>query len=101
MLKGEDSFARGRREANEGREASERRARIEAEDARRTRNRLEKGSPSWARRNFADILNELVADSASRELPGLAALEGICKAQRYGYKTHIDHNRAYERFEKS
>jgi hypothetical protein len=78
----EDDFARARREALEVRDANDRLAKREADDARRTRNRLETGSPSWARRNFADILNGLVADSASRELPGLAALEGIRKAQR-------------------
>jgi hypothetical protein len=95
----EDDFARARREAREGRDAIERLARIEAEDARRTRNRLEKGSPSAGRRDFAGILNALVADAAAREMPGLAALEGIRKGQRHGYKTAADHNRAHERFE--
>ena len=98
---GDFGNARGRREAFENRDAIERRARIEAEDARRTRNRLEQGSPTWARRNFADILNGLVADSASRELPGLAALEGVCKRQQLGYRTAADHNAAYRRYEKS
>jgi len=89
----EGDFERGWREAFEGRDATERRARIEAETARAARNRLEKGSPSAARRDFAGILNAMVADAAAREMPGLAALEGIRKGQRYGYKTAVDHNR--------
>ena len=98
---GDFGNARGRREAFENRDAIERLAKREADDACRTRNRLETGSPSWARRNFADVLNALVADGASRELPGLAALEGIRKRQQYGYRSAEDHNRAYEKFQKS
>ena len=101
MLKGEDNFGRGRREAHEGRDATLRRARIEAASASAVRDRLEKGSPSSARRNFAGMLNELVRDAAGRELPGLAALAEIRKGQKYGYKTAADHNRAHERFEKT
>ena len=87
MLKGEDNFGRGRREAHEGRDATLRRARIEAMSASAVRDRLEKGSPSSARRNFAGMLNELVRDAAGRELPGLAALAEIRKGQKYGYKS--------------
>jgi hypothetical protein len=83
MFRGEGNFERGRREANEGREARERRARIEAESASAARGRLEKGAPSWERRNFAGMLNALVMESASREMPGLAALAEIRKGQRY------------------
>jgi hypothetical protein len=101
MFTGEGSFERGRREALEGREAIARQARIEAETAGAARNRLEKGSPSWARRNFAGILNAMVADAAAREMPGLAALEGIRKGQRHGYRTADQHNRTYEKLEKS
>jgi hypothetical protein len=70
-------------------------------EAKATRERLEKGSPSAGRRNFAGILNALVADAAEREMPGLAALEGIRKGQRLGYKSASDHNRIYERLEKA
>ena len=56
-------------------------------EAKATRERLEKGSPSAGRRDFAGILNAMVADAATREMPGLAALEGIRKGQRYGCKT--------------
>ena len=83
MFTGEGNFERGRREANEGRDAIERRARIEAEAASAVRNRLEKGSPSSARRDFAGMLNAMVADAAGREMPGLAALEAIRKGQRH------------------
>ena len=62
---------------------------------------MEKGSPSAGRRDFAGILNAMVADAATREMPGLAALEGIRKGQRHGYRTARDHNRAYERLEKA
>ena len=68
-------------------------------EAKATRERLEKGSPSAGRRDFAGILNAMVADAATREMPGLAALEGIRKGQRHGYRTAADHNRAHERFE--
>ncbi len=81
---GDFGNARGRREAFENRDAIERRAWIEAETASSARNRLEKGSPSSARRNFAAMLNELVRDAAGRELPGLAALAEIRKGQKYG-----------------
>jgi hypothetical protein len=70
-------------------------------EAKATRERLEKGSPSAGRRNFAGILNALVADAATREMPGLAALEGIRKGQRLGYKSASDHNRINERLEKA
>ena len=82
MFTGEGSFERGRLEAMENRDAIARRARIEAETASAVRNRLEKGSPSAGRRNFAGILNAMVADAAARELPGLEALAGIRKGQR-------------------
>ena len=98
---GDFGNARGRREAFENRDAIERRARIEAASASAVRDRLEKGSPSSARRNFAGMLNELVRDAAGRELPGLAALAEIRKGQKYGYKTAADHNRAHERFERA
>ena len=101
MFTGEGSFERGRREANEGREAIERRARIEAEAASAVRNRLEKGSPSAGRRDFAGMLNAMVADAAGREMPGLAALAEIRKSQRHGYKTAADHNRSYARYEQA
>jgi hypothetical protein len=101
MFTGEGSLERGRREALEGREAIARRAMIEAETASAARNRLEKGSPSWARRNFAGILNGMVADAAAREMPGLAALEGIRKGQRLGYRTAAQHNRTYAKLEES
>jgi hypothetical protein len=65
------------------------------------RERLEKMSPSAGRRNFAGILNAMVAGAANREMPGLAALEGIRKGQRLGYKSASDHNRIYERLEKA
>ena len=83
---GDFGNARGRREAFENRDAIERRARIEAASASAVRDRLEKGSPSSARRNFAGMLNELVRDAAGRELPGLAALAEIRKGQKCGYK---------------
>ena len=70
-------------------------------EAKATRERLEKGSPSAGRRDFAGILNAMVADAATREMPGLAALEGIRKGQRYGYRTASDHNRAHEKFERA
>jgi hypothetical protein len=60
-------------------------------EARVVRERLEKMSPSAGRRNFAGILNAMVADAAGREMPGLAALEAIRKGQRHGYKTAADH----------
>jgi hypothetical protein len=68
-------------------------------EAKATRERLEKGSPSAGRRNFAGILNAMVADAAGREMPGLAALEAIRKGQRHGYKTAADHNWAHAKFE--
>ena len=73
----------------------------DAREARVVRERLEKMSPSAGRRNFAGILNAMVADAATREMPGLAALEGIRKGQRLGYKSASDHNRIYERLEKA
>ena len=68
-------------------------------EAKATRERLEKGSPSAGRRDFAGILNAMVADAAGREMPGLAALEAIRKGQRHGYKTAADHNWAHTKFE--
>jgi hypothetical protein len=47
------------------------------------------------------MLNTLVSESALREMPGLAALEGIRKAQRHGRRTATDHNRGYEKFERA
>jgi hypothetical protein len=44
------------------------------------------------------MLNTLVSESASREMPGLAALEAIRKGQRLGYKSAADHNRAHAKF---
>jgi hypothetical protein len=70
-------------------------------EAKATRERLEKGSPSAERRNFAGMLNALVSESASREMPGLVALEAIRKGQRLGYKSASDHTRIYERLEKA
>jgi hypothetical protein len=70
-------------------------------EAKAARERLEKGSPSAGRRDFAGILNALVADAAGREMPGLAALEAIRKGQRHGYKSVADHNRAHAKFERA
>ena len=95
----EGNLERGRREAMEGREAIGRRDRLEAESAGAQRSRLERASPK--RRDFAAMLNTMVADATRHELPGLAALEGIRKAQRLGYKDASDHNRSYDRFEKA
>lgn len=96
----EGNLERGRREAMEGREAIGRRDRLEAESAGAQRSRLERASPK--RRDFAAMLNTMVADATRHELPGLAALEGIRKAQRLsGYKTAEDHNLAHARFEKA
>ena len=67
-------------------------------EAKATRERLEKGSPSAGRRDFAGILNAMVADAAAREMPGLVALEAIRKGQRLGYKSAADHNRAHAKF---
>ncbi len=71
------------------------------QEAKDVRARLERASPSGARRNIVNILNSLATESASQELPGLAALEGIRKAQRLGYRTAADHNRAHAKFEKT
>jgi hypothetical protein len=100
MLRNDD-FERGRREAFEGRMERDRLARIEAEGARGARERLERASPSAPRRSLVDILNGVSTDRARSEAPGLEALEGIRKAQRLGYRTAEDHNRAYARFEKT
>ena len=70
-------------------------------EARAARERLERGSPSAGRRDFAGILNALVADAATREMPGLAALEGIRKAQRLAGRSSSAHNRAHEQFAKA
>ena len=70
-------------------------------EAKATRERLEKGSPSAERRNFAGMLNALVSESASREMPGLVALEAIRKGQRLGYKSAADHNRSHAKFERA
>ena len=70
-------------------------------EAKAARERLEKGSPSAGRRDFAGILNALVADAATREMPGLAALEGIRKAQRLAGRSSSAHNRAHEQFAKA
>ena len=98
---GNGDFERGRKEAMEGRERIERRDRIEAESAAAVRNRLEKASPDCARRNFAGILNSLVADAASQERPGLDAYNEIRQAHRLGRRTAADHNRAHDAFEKA
>ena len=71
------------------------RAEQDVREAKATRERLEKGSPSAERRDFAGILNAMVADAATREMPGLVALEAIRKGQRLGYKSAADHNRAH------
>jgi hypothetical protein len=71
------------------------------QEAKAVRARLEKQSPGAGRRNFAGMLNALVSESASREMPGLAALEGIRKAQRLGYKMAADHNRTHAKFERA
>ena len=96
MSDGDSGFQRGRREAREGREEVQRRARIEAEDARATRDRLERGSPSAPRRSLVNILNGMVTQDAASEMAGLDAILGIRKAQRLGYRTAADHNRAHE-----
>jgi hypothetical protein len=70
-------------------------------EARLTRERLEKMSPSAGRRNFAGMLNMMVSDRASHEQPGFVALEAIRKRQKHGYKTAADHNRAYSKFEQA
>jgi hypothetical protein len=70
-------------------------------EAKAVRARLEKMSPSAGRRNFAGILNAMVADAAGKELPGLEALAGIRKAQRLGYRTAADHNCAHAKFAKA
>ena len=100
MSDGDSDFQRGRREAHEGREEIQRRARIEAEDARATRDRLEKGSPSAPRRSLVNILNGMVTQDAASEMADLDAILGIRKAQRLGYRTAADHNLAHARFEK-
>jgi len=100
MSDGDSGFQRGRREAREGREEVQRRARIEAEDARATRDRLERGSPSAPRRSLVNILNGMVTQDAASEMAGLDAILGIRKAQRLGYRTAADHNLAHARFEK-
>ena len=100
MSDGDSGFQRGRREAREGREETQRRARIEAEDARATRDRLERGSPSAPRRSLVNILNGMVTQDAASEMAGLDAILGIRKAQRLGYRTAADHNLAHARFEK-
>lgn len=66
-------------------------------EAKATRERLEKGSPSAERRNFAGMLNALVSESAAREMPGLVALLAIRKGQRLGYKS-ADHNHSNAKF---
>jgi hypothetical protein len=81
----------GKNEAFETRNRNDALAQREAESAGAQRNRLERGSPSAERLNFAGVLNSLVNDAASRELPGLAALEGVRKAQRLGYRTASQH----------
>jgi hypothetical protein len=70
-------------------------------EAKAVRKQLEKASPSAGRRDFAGILNAMVPDAAGREMPGLAALEGIRKAQRLGRRTAADHNRAYKKYERA
>jgi len=100
MSDGDSGFQRGRREAREGREEVQRRARIEAEEARATRDRLERGSPSAPRRSLVNILNGMVTQDAASEMAGLDAILGIRKAQRLGYRTAADHNLAHARFEK-
>ena len=99
MSDGDSGFQRGRREAREGREETQRRARIEAEDARATRDRLERGSPSAPRRSLVNILNGMVTQDAASEMAGLDAILGIRKAQRLGYRTAADHNLAHARFD--
>jgi hypothetical protein len=46
------------------------------------------------------MLNALVSESASREMPGLVALEAIRKRQRLGYNSAAS-NRAHAKFERA
>ena len=67
---------------------------------RRVRERLERGSPSGARRDIAGMLNAMAKADAAKEAPGLAAIEGIRDLQKKsGYRTAADHNRAHAKFE--
>jgi len=68
-------------------------------EAKAVRKQLEKMSPSAERRDFAGIINAMVADAAGRELPGLSAITEIRKTQRLGRRKASDHNRAYAKFE--
>ena len=52
------------------------------QDDRRTRERLEKQSPSGARVDFVGHLNAISHADASRQAPGLTALEDIRRRQR-------------------
>ena len=79
----------------------DRRAQQDVREAKATRERLEKGSPSAGRRDFAGIINALVADAAGRELPGLAAIEGVRKQQRLAARSPASHNRSHEQFAKA
>ena len=66
------------------------------QEAKAVRARLETMSPSAGRRDFAGIINALVADAAGRELPGLAAIEGVRKQQRLAARSPASHNRSHE-----
>lgn len=52
------------------------------QDDRRTRERLEKQNPSGARVDFVGHLNAISHADASRQAPGLTALEDIRRRQR-------------------
>jgi len=93
-----DRLAASERQINEARMKREQETRIAD---RAQRERLEKASPSGARRSLVNILNGMEHERAPVALPGLDAITKIRDGQRYGYRTAADHNRAYERFEKS
>ena len=95
------SLERGRREAFEGREMLEKRARAEREDASRTRGRLQASSSSGPRLPFVDFLNAMVTMDASQEMAGLDAVLHIRKMQAIGRRSPSAHNRAHDRFERA
>jgi len=75
--------------------------------SKRRGSRIERSASAWkkrhqaARRSLVNILNGMEHERAPVALPGLDAITKIRDGQRYGYRTAADHNRAYERFEKS
>ena len=93
-----DVLAKAERQINEARRKGE--DEIRAGD-RAQRERLERASPSGARRSFVDLLNGQSDQRASRELPGAIALDGIRKQQELGRRTPQEHNRVHDRLAKS